>query len=154
MRKLYHDHYPGGWLKPTRGPIPRWWPRFSLIMAIFLLVGCAALNSLLTSNPTFTFSIDGEDIMVNLPKDFPNMAETTRLAEFCWDAELCATSFCLNNEAAHGHIMFFHFGNNVIVLTWLSEEGVSKWWIYLEEIPIEVDYEKAEKALKMILKGG
>ena len=110
------------------------------VLALCLAPGCAMAQS--QPHKTFELTIDGEKVIVNLPKEFPSMDTAIYGGERCWDTKLCAQQFCLSDEPIHGHVRFFYSGKDVVALGWGDEEGNKRQWLYGEGIPTEVDYEK------------
>ena len=122
-----------------------------LMVGLMAFSGCAMLQ---IGQPckTFELTVDGEKVVINLPKDFPSMDEAIYAKEMCWDTKLCAQEFCLNDETIHGHIRFFYSGKKVVALGWLDEEGEERQWLYREGIPTEVEYAKFEAFLDSLWK--
>ena len=125
---------------------------FSLcVIVFFMMVGCAMLQ---IGQPykTFELTIDGQKVVVNLPKEFPSMDQVIYGEEMCWDTKLCAQGFCLSDETIHGHVRFFYSGKKVVALGWIDEEGKDRQWLYEEGVPTEVDYAKLEAYLNSLWK--
>jgi hypothetical protein len=114
-----------------------------IIAALSVMLACATLQDLIGQPcKTFELTIDGEKVIVNLPKEFPSMDIVISGGERCWDTKLCAQQFCLSDEVIHGHVRFFYSGKNIVALGWWDKEGNERHWLYKEGIFTEVDYEK------------
>ena len=75
-------------------------PRFSMrglcvmLVTVFLAAGCVTfLTNLFEPTPTYTLTIEGKEVVVKLPKDFPNMDKAIQGGERCWNAKLCVQQF-------------------------------------------------------------
>jgi len=99
------------------------------------------------SNHIFTLNIEGKETTINLPKDFPNMSKATKRTERCWDADLCAATFCLSDEPTHGHVRLFYKNKDVVALGWVNTSREFRWWLYEKGVSTEVDYDKLLETL-------
>jgi len=90
----------------------------------------------------FPLTINGEEAVVELPKDFPSMERAMSRSDHCWDAKLCAVGFCLSDEAIHGHVRFFYSNKKVIGLGWKSALGELRQWKYEDGVSTEVIWQE------------
>ena len=123
-----------------------------VVWAMATFSGCALLQIGQTQAKTFELTVDGDKVVVNLPKDFPSMDKAIYETEWCWDAKLCVTSFCLSDETIHGHVRFFYSGKKVVALGWIDKEGKDRHWLYEEGTLTEVDYAQLEVFLDSLWK--
>jgi len=97
---------------------------------------------------TFTLTIDSKEAIINLPKDFPDMNRVVNRKEHCWDASICAATFCIiSTGPTHGHVRFFYSYKGIVALGWVSKDGEFRWWLYEKGVSTEVSYKILEEAL-------
>ena len=114
----------------------------SLLLITSITVYAKSLKSTVESDRTFTLTIENKEVVVNLPKDFPDMDEAFNRNERCWDADLCAATFCLSIVPKHDHVRFFYSDNNVVALGLsITAPKEFRWWLYEKGILTEVSYE-------------
>ena len=120
------------------------------VLALCLAPGCAIAQS--QPHKTFELTIDGQKVVVNLPKDFPSMDTAIYGGERCWDTKLCAQQFCLNDELGHGHVRIFYSGKDVVALNWCPGSGVEscRSWILVKGSFVEADSAKFTEFLDSI----
>lgn len=118
----------------------------SLLFITSITVYAGSPKSTTKPDHTFALTIDSKEIVIKLPKDFPDMSEAYSRTERCWDADLCAATFCLNNEPTHGHVRFFYRNKEIIALGW-NNFGDFRWWLYEKGVSTEVDYDKLLKTI-------
>jgi len=121
-------------------------------MRKYLSILCVVLALLFVVSTTcyakdFNLTIDSEKVTVVLPEIFPNMDKASGRAETCWNADLCAATFCLSDEPVHGHARIFYSGTEVVALGCVNVEGDYRWWLYEKGISTEVGYEELLEAL-------
>lgn len=123
-----------------------------IALGVFLLIVgyIGVLDALADSDRTFTLIINGVETVVKLPNGFPNTDKVTNRADMCWDTKLCAATFCLGDEATHGHVRFFYSGKHVVALGWKNKEQKTRHWLYTKGVSMEVSYKEFVEALDSI----
>jgi len=156
MRKLYQDSYPGGGLKPQQGsPSPRWWPRFSVILTLFLLMGCATLSNWFTQThyQTFELTIDEQKVVVNLPNELPSMDKAVNAGDQCFKTKVCRQRFCVTEDLGHDHVDFVYIKTEIIALVWIKSKEIDTEkrflaWAYVGGKPLSVPISRIRDLIK------
>ena len=121
------------------------------LLALCLAPGCALLQ-IGQPHKVFELSIDGQKVVINLPKEWPSMDKAIYGGEKCWDTKLCAQQFCLSDEPGHGHVRFFYSGKDVVALNWCPGSIVEncRSWIFVKGKFVEADSAKFTEFLDSI----
>lgn len=130
--------------------------RTKFITMIAVATMFIAANCLAQTRHTFALRVDGNETVVNLPREVPSMALAVWVAEQCYDAHLCVDHYAVD-EGETLIVSFWHYRGEIVgfVLHDLSL-SVTKHtgWLYADGAPASVTVEEFDARLKELWRGG
>jgi len=126
-----------------------------VILALFMLVGCATLQNLIGQpQETYTFNYNGDEYSALLPSEVPLPGETASMKLMCyfWLGPLCVmhVRYAMENEFPQ---LSFWFIKNRGVLALVNhymknDRIVHMPYIYVKGLPIKVSGDEINQKLK------
>ena len=121
-----------------------------VIVALFLLIGCGALMSLIEQPlQTYTFNYNGKDYPVMLPKDVPKPLETAVQNPRCFFGyPVCIMMVQYKPGKVYPTLnLWFTKELGVFLFTYFESKQQHTHYIYVKGIPVLVDCDKAQEVL-------
>lgn len=131
--------------------------RKTIFAAIFMVIIFITMNCIAqTEHRSFTLTVDGKDVAVNLPKEVPDMKDALYIGERCFDAHLCVGHYNINEEETLVISFWNHKGEVIGFVLHDMTQDIAKHtpWFYANDIPTLTTVEGFSAKLTELYQGG